>query len=402
MGIKFSCFRAFLVLIASVVMTACSNTNSSSTIAGTGVLYVTTQGNSSVTAFGINLSTGAVSATGTAVATGSVPSAVVVDPSGKTVFVANSNSATTPAAGTISSYKVNSDGTLTAAGGTQNAGTEPMGMAIDAAGKFLFVANRGVFSDPTSGAVSVFSISGTTLTPVGLFPTEDANATSGSGPVAVAISPNGQYLYAANQFTNTVKAFSVGSNGALTALGSAPQPATYNAGTAPSAVVLTPDGNFLYVANQGSNNVTAFAACTNASLSCSTPNGLLAPVAGSPFAAGLGPISVAAAADSKGEYLFVADYASNQLSQYKVGVGSGALTAQSPPDISTGTNPVSVTVRAGNGAVLGTGGTTNYVYVANLTSGTISSYSYDTTTGLLAVVGQAVTTAGQPSAVAAK
>ena len=37
---------------------------------------------------------------------------------------------------------------------------------MDSAGHFLFVANQGLQSDPTSGTISVFSIQDTTLTEV--------------------------------------------------------------------------------------------------------------------------------------------------------------------------------------------------------------------------------------------
>lgn len=395
---KFARLSGCFVLAASLWMVGCGNTNSPGTKGGIGVLYLATQGDSKVTAYPINLTNGTISATGKSAATGSVPSAEALTPSGSTLFVANSNASATPAPGSVSSYTVNSDGTLTAASGTVATGVLPMGMAVDSGGKFLFVANEGTFSDPTSGTVSVYSISNTTLTPVGAYATEDANATNGAGPVAVAVSPNGQFLYAANRFSNTVAGFSIGSNGALT-----PLPVlSYSVGTSPAAIALTQDGNFLYVANQDSNNISAFAACTSATLSCTAADGHLAPVAGSPFSAGLGPIAMAPAADSQGSYLFVADYNSNQISQYKVGVGSGVLTALSPATVSTGGNPVSVTVLPGPGTVLSTGGTTSYVYAANITSGTVSAFSYDTTTGTLVVVGNPLTTSGQPSAVAVR
>lgn len=383
MGMKFGFLSSVLVLLA-LGLTSCG-TSSSTTASGTGILYATTQGNASVSAFGINLGTGTLSTNGNAVATGHGPAAIVGLPSGNSLFVANSQD------NSVSSYTVNSDGTLKAASGTTPAGATPMGMAIDPAGKFLFVANQG------SGTVSVYGVNGAALTPMGSVSTATPGVTVATGPVSVAISPNGNYLYVANQFTNTVSGYSV-SAGALTLVPGSP----YAVGTAPSAVALTPDGNFLYVANTGTNNVSAFAACTNAILTCPTPTGQLTPVAGSPFPAGLGPVAIAASADAQGEYLFVVDHASNEVSQYKVGVGTGVLTVDSPVAVSTGAGPEAIVIRPGGGTVLTDGGTTNYVYVANTGAGTISVYSYDTITGLLSVVGSAVTTAGQPSGLAAK
>jgi 6-phosphogluconolactonase len=387
---KSACLTGLLTLLA-LVLISCSTASQNGTSAN-GILYVTTQGNNSVTTFGIDLNSGKLSTASKTAATGNAPSAIMATPKGDAVFVANAQD------GTISSYMVNTDGTLTASGSPTAAGILPTGMAIDSGGKFLFVANQGTFSDPTSGTVSVYSINGAALTPVGSFSTAANGAVSGPGPVSVAVTPDTAYLYAANQFSNTVAAFSVDSTGALTPLGIP----SYNVGTSPSAVALTPDGNFLYVGNQGSNNISAFAVCVNASLTCVTPNGSLTAVPNSPFSAGLGPISIAPAADSQGEYLLVADYASNEISQYRVSTGTGVLTALSPATLSTGGNPASVAVRTGPGTVLSDGGTTNYVYVANKGSATISVFSYDTTAGVLSLVGSPVTTAGQPSGIAVK
>ena len=389
MGMGFR-FLAFALLLSALGLISCGTTNTS-TATGIGILYVATQGDTGISSYSISLANGAITAIGKKATTGSVPASVVT--AGNAVFVSNSQ------AGNISSYTVNSDGTLTAVSGTQPAGTTPIGMATDAAGKFLFVANQGTFTDPASGTISVFTINGTTLAaaPGSPFSTVTPGVITGTGPVAVAVTPKGDFVYAANQFTNSVTGFSVSSSGALTLLPGSPYPV----GISPSAITITPDGNFLYVANTGSNTVSAFAICANASVTCVTPNGSLTAVNGSPFSAGLGPVSIAA--DPSGQFLFVADEQSNQVSQYKVSTGTGVLTALSPAAISTGTNPVSVAVRVGSGAALGDGGTANYVFVANTGSASISTFTYDTTTGTLSLVGGPVTTTGnQPAALAVK
>lgn len=208
----------------------------------------------------------------------------------------------------------------------------------------------------------------------------------------------------ANEFTNSVSAYSINS-GVLALVPGSPYPV----GTTPSAVALTPafatNGSFLYVTNQGTNNVSGFAACTTASLSCVTPDGHLTALPTSPFSVvGLGPVSMAMEADSQGQYLYVANKNSSQVSQFKVGTQSGVLTALSPPTVSTGANPSAVVVRAGAGTLLSTGGTSYYVYTSNATAGTISSFTYDSTTGVLGLIGTGTptTTAGQPSAMAVR
>jgi 6-phosphogluconolactonase len=395
MGMKFACLTSLLVLVGLGLVSCGTSSSSNNVVAGTGLLYVTTQGNASISAWGINLATGVLTTNGNAVATGNGPAAVVT--AGTAVFVANKQD------NTISSYTINTDGTLAAGGSAVTAGTTPVAMAADPGGKFLYVANQGDFADPASGTISVFGVQGTTLTPSASVSTATPGVLSGTGPVSLAITADGKYLYVANEFTNTVSAYSINS-GVLTLVPGSPYPV----GTTPSAVALTPafatNGSFLFVTNHGSNNVSGFAACTTATLSCVTPDGHLTAVPNSPFSVGLGPVSMAAAADSQGEYLYVANYNSSQVSQFKVGTQSGVLTALSPPTISTGANPTAVVVRAGAGTLLSTGGTSNYVFTSNATAGTISSFSYDSTTGVLGLIGSGTptTTAGQPSAMAVR
>jgi 6-phosphogluconolactonase (cycloisomerase 2 family) len=273
---------------------------------------------------------------------------------------------------------VGSGGTLTAASGNQAAGTNPMGMAIDAEGSFLFVANQGT-GVAGSSTISVFSISGAALTAVG---TPVATA---DGAVAVAITPDGRFLYAANQFANVISAYSVDSSGALTAVPGSP----YTAGTSPSALLVSLDGNFLYVANSGSNDVSAFTICAVISNTCSVADGGLVPFPAT-FSAGLKPLSLALT--PSGDFLYVADWQSNQVSGYTVSVGSGMLTPTAQIAISTGANPAWVAVHPEGG----------FLYTANSGAASVSIFTIDATTGKLVTDGVPVSTGGQPSALALK
>ena len=391
MGTRFR-FLAGLVIPALLCASACNTISSSSAPAGIGALFVATQGDSSVSAFSIDLTDGTLTANGKSVATGSTPSAMILASSGKAVFVANSGT------NDISAYTVQSDGTLAAASGTQPAGMTPLSMATDSAGKFLFVANQGSQADPASGTISVFTVQGTTLAEVMGSPFRAAApaAPSGPGPAGVAVTPDGKFLYVANQFDGTVTAYSVDASGVLT------QGPTLPVGTAPSAMAITPNGGFLYVAN--SSTVSAFAICNQVITSCSdptSPDGSLTPLAGSPFSSGLGPVSIVVA--PSGKFLFVVDRLSNQVSEYKVTTGTGILTPNTQATISTAANPVSVALRVGTTTDATTGGTMDYLYVAELGASSISIYVFDSTVGTLGRVGAPITiTGGQPSAVAAE
>lgn len=393
-GMKFRVLAGLVLLLLAILAISCSSSSTSNTSSGSGFLFVTTQGNLTLTSYGIALSSGAISGI-TAIATGTNPSAIAVTPGMGALFVSNSGG------NFVTSYTLNSDGSLVV-GSNTNTGKTPMGLAVDPSGKFLFVANQG------SNDVSVFSINGTSLAEVNGSPfTTIAPGTNlATGPVSVAVPPAGNYLYVANQFTNTISAFAYdGTSGALTAVGGSPYPACASPSVciAPAAVVISQNGTFLFVANQGSNNVTSFALCVVTSATCSTPNGTMTQV-GAPVTAGEQPVAIAE--DPNFSFVYVADYASNQVSQYEFSPGSGVLTPLSNPTISTGTSPVSITIRSGQtGTAVGntTTNPTDYAYVANIGGTSLSIYTLATSSGQLNTLGQPyVTSGGQPSAVVAK
>jgi 6-phosphogluconolactonase (cycloisomerase 2 family) len=107
-----------------------------------------------------------------------------------------------------------------------------------------------------SNAVDVFSIGGDgSLTRIGTFPTN--NFGFGSEPHSITIHPNGQTLYTANLNPNPgrVSVFHVDTNsGALSELQPNPAPATSTGpgiGMFPNYVVVHPNGQLLFTANQG-------------------------------------------------------------------------------------------------------------------------------------------------------
>jgi 6-phosphogluconolactonase (cycloisomerase 2 family) len=209
-------------------------------------------------------------------------------------------------------------------------------------------------------------------------------------------------LYVANNFTDTVSAFKIGSSGKLTQLG----PSPYTVGTAPSGLGMIPSGGFLYVANTGSNNVSAFAICDKVTTSCAnpdSPDGTLTPVTGSPFSAGLGPVTITA--DPSFQFLYVLNKQSSDISEFSYAPGSGILSPLSSPSVSTGLTPFSLVIIAGaTGTNVGNTLTnpTDFVFVANNGASTVSEFNLNTSSGVLSPVGVATTIiGGNPSAVAA-
>jgi 6-phosphogluconolactonase (cycloisomerase 2 family) len=132
------------------------------------------------------------------------------------------------------------------------------------------------------------------------------------GAQGVSVTP--QYVYATNQQDNTVSAFSMNpATGALTG-GIAGSP--FATGTAPASISVDPTGSFAFVANSGSNNVSAYTISNT---------GALAAVAGSPFPAGTNPTSLFA--DISGRLLYVANTGDDNVSGFSINRSNGVLSA---------------------------------------------------------------------------
>jgi 6-phosphogluconolactonase len=396
---------AIVAGFAIVVWSGCLN--SSRVPSNTSLMWIATQGDQKVRAYTINQENGAIALVGNggAVATGVQPVQMIITPDGKTMFMVNSGANGT--AGSVTTYTFNGDGTLTSAGNGTAAGETPIAAAVDPSGKFLFVANQGTSSDVNSGTVSVFSISGTSLTEVSgsPFPTAVAGEVSGTGPSAVAVSPAGNFVYVANQFNNTVESFSYDtSTGALTfvneySTGANPSGLAFSrcAGIASSAATPTcpaADANNLFVANSGSNNVSIFSACIQVSGTCASPNGTLAQItSGSPIAAGVGPATILINPTS--DFVYAVDRGSNQVTAFQYSPATGALT--------------SLGASASGGASVFSGGITanvannsnlfNWVVITNNGASSVSAFRVAATGRLVALSSGPFAVQGQPSAI---
>lgn len=253
--------------------------------------------------------------------TGTTPIAVVADPASPFLFVLNAGS------NDIISYVIDpKTGNLqgsppvcavpTAAPPPCTTATAlPLnilpGMAITPKGNLLFVGNT-----------ALSSISAFTISPTGALTSAAAPFAIGTVPAGMVAEASGRFLYVADPNNNRVLGFSIQSNGALTAINGSP----FAAGTSPVALATDPQGALLYVANSGSNNVSAFV--------IDKGTGALGAINGSPFAtAGRGPNFLAASSS----FLYVSDQITNDVTAFAIG-SNGALTAvpSSPFNVATG------------------------------------------------------------------
>lgn len=98
---------------------------------------------------------------------------------------------------------------------------------------------------------------------------------------SVAVDPLDKFVYVANEGSNNISAYALGASGALTALSDSP----VAAGSGPSAVAIDPTGRFVYVANPSPGTVSVF--------TITESTGALSAVSGSPYAAGSLPSAIA-------------------------------------------------------------------------------------------------------------
>ena len=108
-------------------------------------------------------------------------------------------------------------------------GSYPLDVAVTPNGQFAYVTNT------VSGSVTSYRINGTTVTPI------PQGGWSTLNPYGLTVDPNGQFLRVANYNYHTVSSFSIdNATGLLTPRGSVPT------GLHPYAVVTHPNGNFVY------------------------------------------------------------------------------------------------------------------------------------------------------------
>jgi 6-phosphogluconolactonase (cycloisomerase 2 family) len=400
---KFRFLAGLLVLISFCFLTSCSSNFSS---ASNGFLFVAEQGTSSVYSYAIDLSTGGLTAINKPVTVKGTPVAMVIAPNGSALYGVNTD-------GTVWGVPVNSDGTMGTAVTASSTGltdVSPLDIVVDHGNKFLFVANQGNPGDITSGSIVVFAISGTGFTqvgvPVSLSLNKPANiqVATNPGPSALAVTADSKFLYVANTFDNSLAAYTIDSNGNLAPIGTFPTSIPNSVGISPSGLAISPDGSFLYLSAFGSNNISGYIICDTNVNTCNdvnNPDGHLTQIAtGFPIVAGIGPTRMVTNSSSAGSFLYAIGEQSNQILPYKESGGSGALSALN--DLSTGSTPTALATRAGTTVSASTGGTTNYLFVLNSGSASISAFSYDSTTGVLNSGTTTTTATGQPVAIAIK
>jgi 6-phosphogluconolactonase (cycloisomerase 2 family) len=243
------------------------------------------------------------------------PTALAVTPDDAFLYLGS-------AAGAIYVYTIGSNGALTIGnGGTPVAtGVSPAVLRVDSTGKWL------IGGSAFSGQVFVYQIgSGGTLTAI----SSSLVTLNASTPVTdLEIAPNGTYVFASLGTAGIYEmSFATGS-GALAEINGVLNPKTNNA--ADMGLAVSPSGNYLFAAETVTGGVRVFSIGTG---------GVLTEATGSPYTTNTGAWSVLV--DSTGSYVYVANRTSGTVSAFLLS-GTGALTAVSGSPFTTGTLPVAM------------------------------------------------------------
>jgi 6-phosphogluconolactonase (cycloisomerase 2 family) len=194
---------------------------------------------------------------------------------------------------------------LTAAGSAP-APAAPQGLVVSPTASFLYVA--------AANTISVFSIAsdGSLAPAAGGF-----TGVAGSNIPEMVIEPKGGFLYAPDSVNNGVLSFSIGADGSLTPVAGSP----FAAGTQPVSVAVDSGNKFVYTANEGSNDISAY----------TVASGVLTQVKGSPFAStpsGTTPAQpIFLTIDSSNQFVYIGNQGPENISAYNINAVDGTLVA---------------------------------------------------------------------------
>jgi len=216
-------------------------------------LYVTNAGTGSISQYGI-ASNGTLNPNGAFSGSGlKQPIGIAAGPGAAGgIYVADIGS------GMVTSFRLQPTGSLALVSsvpslGPINGSGQPRGITVDPGGAFVYV------TDVVGEVVSVFSVGASnSLAFLASYPT--AAATNLPFDLALADNPAALFLYTTDQTIDTVSDFAV-AGGVLTL-----QASTSGANT-PVGIAADPTGSFVYVANSGTGQITGYSVGTDGALS---------------------------------------------------------------------------------------------------------------------------------------
>ena len=316
---------------------------------------------------------------------GNMPTAIVASSDYANLYVANSDN------NTVVHFSIAADGSLTQKDKITLSGT-PTALAVNQANSYLYVV-----SGSTTATLSEYPISSgaignlaaqQTLTIPGF--TSDAVV-----PTAVTVLNNNNAVYAAvydkssynpgGPTTSTanpgwVFGFGVGSGGALNPIGTSP----YRAGVRPSGMVADQTDRFVYITDYASNQLIGYSI---------TSGGVLNFLTSGPYKTGSEPTAIAI--DPRAKFLYVSNGLDSTVTAYAIdlatGIPSQAINTTGNAANVTDTQPQAIAVDPALG---------RFVFTANYLGNSISGFFLNPNTGQISPSEQTPYPTGQhPTAI---
>jgi 6-phosphogluconolactonase (cycloisomerase 2 family) len=291
------------------------------------------------------------------VTVGSSSISIVLTPDGRFAYVSNDGEST------ITMFRIESSGE--SAGvlvplqpeSIASAESSPTGLAITADGEFLYALNLN------SGSISMFRIESSGESAGALVPLSTPNISlNQSTPVSIAITPaiNGQqFVYVVGFLSDSIAMFKVESSGETRGQLTPLEPPTLLAG-ASFSIAVTPNGRFAYMAGYNDNTTLML------NINQTDSPGALSFMSPASVIGESGPIGVAIS--PSGEFAYVANNISSSISAFGIDSNSGLLSPLSDSYSVFNTTstlfPFTITIHP-NG---------NFLYVTNLNPNTISMF----------------------------
>lgn len=229
------------------------------------------------------------------------PSGMVITPDGTRAYVNNYGGPGGVGSGNGTTVRVVDLATNSIIGAPITVSLAPAALAISPDGKFVYSINY-VDGNPGTGTISVIETSTNTVV---------ATIPGFSGPFAIAITPNGGFAYVTNFGSNNFAPF--GTTVSVVNLRNNTVTATINVGIQPSGIAITPDGKYAYLTNYntlyagpGFTNLTAGEGTVNI-IDIAT-NTVIPPT----LAVGESPSAIAITPNGKNAY--VTNYTANTVS----------------------------------------------------------------------------------------
>jgi len=302
------------------------------------------------------------------------------------VFVACSAGSSPGSDGQIYAYALDAQsGALrTSSSPVDTGGSSPIALATTSDYFNLYVANQG------NNSVVHFSLSDHGIL------TKKDSITLASAPMSIAVNAAGTYLYVVSgtaSATLTEYALSTGAIGAATATLPITLPGFAGDTILPTGVAVLANNSAVYVTAYDKSAYNPGGSTTsNANPGwlfgyAVASGGALTPVSGSPFQAGVKPSALAT--DPISRFIYVTDFASNQLIGYAV-LSNDTLQFMVNGPFRTGNQPSSVVIDPRG----------LFIYLANSLDENVEAYSISLPTGTpsqdVSVTGGATTTDTEP------